>query len=133
MCAHEHKKTHTRRFITSIICKKSNLKQLKYTSTVEYKIKFRQICRVELDREKKMNKSTTTCNDVDKSHKERWAREARDKKYTLYDSIYLKFKTAKLISGVVSQDSRYLWGKKKGGQGCFWAAGQVLFLELVGG
>lgn len=70
---------------------------------------------------------------MDKSHQQRGAREARNKKYTLYDSIYLKFKIAKLISGVISQDSGYLWGKKEGGQGCFWAPGQVLFLELVGG
>lgn len=36
---------------------KPNPKQPKYPSTVEYKIKLRQICTVELDREKKMKKA----------------------------------------------------------------------------
>lgn len=67
-----------------------------------------------------------------KSHKQGWAREARDEKYTLRDSIYFKFKNCK---------ANLWWYKQivdtfqEGGAGgrYFWAAGQVLFLELDAG
>lgn len=94
--------------LLALFATKPNLTQPKYTSTVEYKIKLRWICTVELDREKKMNKALLHAmvwiNHTNRDEPE----EPETKKYILYESIYLKFKIAKLISGVVSQDSGYL-------------------------
>lgn len=56
MYAHEHQKTQECSLLVLFVTK-PNPTQPKYTSTVEYKIKLRRICTVELDREKKMNKA----------------------------------------------------------------------------
>lgn len=51
--------------------------------------------------------------------------------YTV-NSIYIKFKTGKLIYGIIGQESGYLGGKVMTGgddRGYFWGAGNVLFLE----
>lgn len=56
MCAHEHQKTQECSLPVLFVTKPNPTKP-KYTSTVEYEIKLRWICTVELDREKKMNKA----------------------------------------------------------------------------
>lgn len=72
-------------------------------------------------------------HNMDGSHKQCGADETRHKNYTLYDTIYVKFKWAKLICGDRSPDRPSGWMVVMVRDTREGLLGSILFLDLGGG